>query len=100
MRLVLLHRLSVWYCADSLEETLDLRVEVPGDDESRLTRVRSKEGRHELGQVHSISGCRKALSVRGFNPLEPTRLKSQEPHWSWRVRVRFEDENPGVRRCA
>ena len=47
-----------------------------------------------------VKSGHKALFVRGFKSLEPTRLKSQEPHWSRRVRVRFEGENPGVRRCA
>ena len=38
-----------------LEQTLDLRVEIPGDRESRLTPVGSDEARHRVvGQVHSI----------------------------------------------
>jgi hypothetical protein len=39
-----------------LEQTLDLRVEVPGDCESCLTPVGSDEARHRVvGQVHAIS---------------------------------------------
>lgn len=39
-----------------LEQTLDLRVEIPGDHESCLTPVGSDEARHRVvGQVHSIS---------------------------------------------
>src|SRR5574341_2339557 len=39
-----------------LEQTLDLRVEISGDQEGCLTPVRSDEARHRVvGQVHSIS---------------------------------------------
>ena len=38
-----------------LEQTLDLRVEIPGDRESWLTPVGSDEARHRVvGQVHAI----------------------------------------------
>ena len=45
-----------------LEQTLDLRVEILGDQESCLTPIGSDEARRRVvGQMHSISARRREL---------------------------------------